>query len=155
MKKLAVFTSKMAGLIAQKFGALCQKNCDVKISSTSEHFAGQFLGQESTGQTQEAGNYYLPFSAGKDTPCGFVSIPPQTAIVWTTQLLGDTETKEKSISSSVRFSIRGHFSSKRTNRNSAKLSSVGADWPKRRLRIRIISELTFQKVWIPNRRSYF
>ncbi len=97
MKKLAVFTSKMAALIAQKFGALCQKICEVKITSTSEHFAGQFLGQEPAGQTQGPGNYYLPFSTGQKTPCGFVSIPPQTAIVWTTQLLGDTESKEKSI----------------------------------------------------------
>jgi flagellar motor switch protein FliM len=28
---------------------------------------------------------------GQEEPCGFVSIPPQTALVWTTQLLGDTD----------------------------------------------------------------
>jgi len=94
MKKIAGFTSKVATLIAQKFGALCQRDFEVTITSTSEHFAGQFLGQDQGGKPQGIDNYYLPFGLDKEPPCGFVSIPPQTAIIWTTQLLGEAESKE-------------------------------------------------------------
>jgi flagellar motor switch protein FliM len=97
-KKLSAFTAKLATVLAAKFGALCQKCSEVVIASTSEHFAAQFIGQGPADQDDKSKgpvNYYLPFSAGQEEPCGFVSIPPQTALVWTTQLLGDTETKEK------------------------------------------------------------
>jgi flagellar motor switch/type III secretory pathway protein FliN len=90
-KKLAGFTAKAATLIAEKFGALCQRSFEVTITSTSEHFAGQFLGQDPAGKTQGPGNYYLPFKTDQEEPCGFISIPPQTAGIWTTQLLGDTD----------------------------------------------------------------
>jgi len=106
-KDLAGFCERSAAVIAQKFGALCRQNFEVTISSLSEHFAGQFLGQESSGagQTQNPTNYYLPFGLaqsreGKPTAeesCGFVSIPPQTALIWTTQLLGDTDSKENAV----------------------------------------------------------
>ena len=94
MKKVADFASRAASLISEKFGALCQQTFEVTITSVSEHFAGQFLGQESTGKTQGPCNYYLHFGTTPENPCGFVSIPPQTAFVWTTQLLGDTDSKE-------------------------------------------------------------
>jgi flagellar motor switch protein FliM len=94
MTKLTGFTAKAATLIADKLGTLCQRSFEVTITSTSEHFAGQFLGHDPSGKTQGPDNYYLPFSAGQEDPCGFVSISPQTAVIWTTQLLGDTESKE-------------------------------------------------------------
>jgi flagellar motor switch/type III secretory pathway protein FliN len=114
IKDLAGFCEKSAVVIAQKFGILCQQGCEVMVSSLSEHFAGQFLGQESgagpstvpgAGQTQNPTNYYLPFGQvqsreGKPAlaeSCGFVSIPPNTALVWATQLLGDTEAKENTV----------------------------------------------------------
>jgi flagellar motor switch protein FliM len=111
LKDLAGFCEKSAGVIAQKFGALCRQNFEVTISSLSEHFAGQFLGQQSeAGQSQNPTNYYLPFGLaqsrgsaageGKPTveePCGFISIPPQTALIWTTQLLGDTDSKDNNV----------------------------------------------------------
>ena len=95
-KKLAGFASKAATLIAKKFGSLCQHVFEVKITSTSEHFAGQFLGQDPAGKTQGPGNYYLPFKTDQEEPCGFISIPSQTAVIWATQLLGDAESKENS-----------------------------------------------------------
>jgi flagellar motor switch protein FliM len=95
-KKLTGFAAKVASLTAEKFGALCQRSFEVTINSVSEHFAGQFLGQDSAGQSQNPGNYYLAFRSGQESPCGFISIPPQTALVWATQLLGDAETKENS-----------------------------------------------------------
>ena len=111
LKELSDFCQNCASVVAQKFGALCRQNFDVTISSLSEHFAGQFLGQESgASQSQNPTNYYLPFgiaqsrgsaaSEGRPTAeesCGFISIPPQTAIIWTTQLLGDTDSKENTV----------------------------------------------------------
>ncbi len=111
MKKLSAFAAKVATSLAAKFGALCQKSSEVTIVSTSEHFSAQFIGQGQTDQDDKNKgpvNYYLPFGTGQrfdkltapspvegEEPCGFVSIPPQTALIWTTQLLGDTESKEK------------------------------------------------------------
>jgi flagellar motor switch protein FliM len=117
LKDLADFCRKCAAVVAQKFGVLCRQNFDVTVSALSEHFAGQFLGQESgagpstaAGQSQNPTNYYLPFglaqsrgsAAGEVKPtaeksCGFISIPPQTALIWTTQLLGDTDSKENTV----------------------------------------------------------
>ena len=98
MKKLSAFAAKVATSLAAKFGVLCQKCSEVAIVSTSEHFSAQFIGQGQTDQDNKSKgpvNYYLPFSMGQEEPCGFVSIPPQTALVWTTQLLGDTESQGK------------------------------------------------------------
>jgi flagellar motor switch/type III secretory pathway protein FliN len=105
-KNLSDFCEKNAAVIARKFGDLCQRGCEVTTSSISEHFAGQFLGQESgTAQPQNPTNYYLPFGQvqSKDAKstsaesCGFVSIPPNTALIWATQLLGDTEVKNNTV----------------------------------------------------------
>jgi len=94
IKKIAGLTARAATLIAGKFGILCQRSFEVTVTSTSEHFAGQFISQDPDGKTQGPGNYYLPFSISGEAPCGFISIPPQTAVIWTTQLFGDTESKE-------------------------------------------------------------
>jgi flagellar motor switch protein FliM len=97
MQRLSVFAAKVAASLAAKFGVLCQKSSEVTIVSTSEHFSAQFIGQGETNQdekNQGPVNYYLPFATGQEEPCGFVSIPPQTALMWTTQLLGDTDSKE-------------------------------------------------------------
>jgi flagellar motor switch protein FliM len=92
--KLTKFAAKVASLTAAKFGSLCQHKFEVTITSTTEHFAGQFLGQESSNQSQNTGNYYLSFRLGQEEPCGFISIPPQTAAIWATQLLGDADSKQ-------------------------------------------------------------
>ena len=97
MKKLSAFAAKVATSLAAKFSALCQKSSEVTIVSTSEHFSAQFVGQGPTDQDEKNKgpiNYYLPFGTGQEEACGFISIPPQTALMWTTQMLGDTETKE-------------------------------------------------------------
>lgn len=89
--KLNRFTTRAAASIASKFGTLCQGNFEVTIDSTTQHFAAHFLNQRADTQNQQMGNYYLAFGKDEQPACGFVSIPPQTAIMWTTQLLGETE----------------------------------------------------------------
>lgn len=110
-KDLSGFFNKSAAVISKKFGALCQGSCEIAVNSISEHFAGQFVGQESGAapsgaeQSQNPTNYYLPFGQAQSgqaklTPaesCGFVSIPPHTALIWATQLLGDTEVKSDTV----------------------------------------------------------
>ncbi len=94
LKKLTEFAGKAAATIARKIGVLCQSNFEVKITSISQHFAGNFLGQANTAQSQAPDNYYLPIVTSKEQSCGFLSIPPQTANVWATQLLGEAAAKE-------------------------------------------------------------
>ncbi len=94
LKELDSFTEKVADAIAKKFAELCRTDFNVTIDSTTQHFADKFLEQLSTNEPQHTENYYLAFGDDQQPPSGLISIPSQTAITWTTQLLGDTESKE-------------------------------------------------------------
>lgn len=89
LKKLDDFAKKFATAVASKFACFCQSDFDVTITSITQHFAAEFLNQPpDTDQS-----YFLSFGAD-DHPAGMVIIPPQTATVWTTQLLGDSASEE-------------------------------------------------------------
>ena len=94
LKELDGFTEKVADAIAKKFAELCRTDFNVTIDSTTQHFADKFLEQLSSDEPQRTENYYLAFGADQEPPSGLISIPSRTAITWTTQLLGDTESKE-------------------------------------------------------------
>ncbi len=94
LKKLDNFTERVAIAIAKKFTALCQTDFNVTIDSTTQFFADKFLEQLSNDKSQNSENYYLAFGADQQQPAGFISIPNQTAMTWTTQLLGDTDSEE-------------------------------------------------------------
>ena len=96
LNKLNNFTKEVAAAIAKKFGALCNGDFNVTIASTTQHFGGEFLDQTSQDQSQLTGNYYLAFGTDRNRPCGFISLPLKTAIIWTTQLLGDPQSQEDS-----------------------------------------------------------
>ena len=96
LKELDSFTEKVADAITKKFAELCRTDFNVTIDSTTQHFADKFLEQLSSDEPQHTENYYLAFGADQEPPSGLISIPSQTAITWTTQLLGDTESKEDS-----------------------------------------------------------
>ena len=96
LRKLDDFTKRLAAAMAEKFAALCNSDFDVTIASSTQHFADKFLSQTSEGESQLAANYNLGFGADRNHQCGFISIPPQTAVIWTTQLLGETESKKNS-----------------------------------------------------------
>lgn len=93
LKKLDSFTKKTAVAIAQKFADFYHSDFNVTIASTTQHFADEFLNQTSDGKQ---GDYYLAFGTDQDHPCGLISIPPQTATIWATQLLGESESEEDS-----------------------------------------------------------
>jgi len=100
LKKLDNFTRKVASVIAQKFAAFYHNDFNVTIASTTQHFANELLNELlESGQN----DYYLAFGADQQRdavefahPCGLIGIPTQTAIVWATQLLGDTKSEEDS-----------------------------------------------------------
>lgn len=91
--KIDGFTKKLAATIARKFTALCHIDFDVTIAAVTEHFANEILSQI---PASEQNSYYLAFGADKTHPCGVIKIPAHTAIVWTTQLLGDSHTEKDS-----------------------------------------------------------
>jgi len=93
LERLDDFTNTAAAVMAQKFADFYHNDFNVTITSTTQHFAGEYQ-----SSTAEQDDYYLSFSGDRQQPCGFVGIPPQTAFIWATQLLGgsepDSESKE-------------------------------------------------------------
>ena len=93
LNKLNEFTKNLAIVVAEKFTDFCHSEFDVTVVSSTQHFAAELLNQASdSGQN----DYYLAFGTDQEHPCGLISIPTQTAFIWTTQLLGDTKSEEDS-----------------------------------------------------------
>lgn len=88
LNKLDDFTKKIEKTITRKFNTLCHGDFDVTVASTTQHFAAELLDQ---ALDSEQNDYYLAFGTGQTHSCGLVGIPTQTAFIWATQLLGDTE----------------------------------------------------------------
>lgn len=105
LRKLDAFTKRVATAIAQKFTDLCHTDFNAIITSTTQHFADEFFNEASSS---EQSDHYLAFGIDQEQSsqtqngayglthsCGIVGIPPQTAIIWVTQLLGDSESDDK------------------------------------------------------------
>lgn len=90
--ELSNFGEELTNQIAEKFALLYQSEFDVTIDSVTQHFASEFLSESSE---EKQGDYYLGFGTDREHLCGVVGMPVQTATAWTTQLLGDTESKEE------------------------------------------------------------
>jgi flagellar motor switch protein FliM len=93
LKELEDFTKEVAAAIAQKFAGFYHSDFNVTIASTTQCFAYELLKQISDNEQRD---YYLSFGAAEDQPCGVVGIPPQSAAIWTRQLLGDSESEDES-----------------------------------------------------------
>lgn len=93
LSKLDDFTKKVAAAVAEKFTHLCHSDFNVTISSTTQHFAGELLDQILSSEQRD---YYLAFGPDQEHLCGLISIPPQTAVTWATELLGDSESERES-----------------------------------------------------------
>ncbi len=89
LKELESFTKKLAQNCARKFTQLYHSDFSVTISSTTQYFANEFA-----DSAKDLSDHYLSFGTGGGEPSGFVGVPGQTAIVWATQLLGDSESPE-------------------------------------------------------------
>jgi flagellar motor switch protein FliM len=93
LNKLDDFTKKVTRAIAAKFADFCHGEFDVTVVSTTQHFAAELLDQALDGSQNE---YYLAFGTDQESSSGLIGIPTQTAFIWATQLLGDTESEEDS-----------------------------------------------------------
>jgi flagellar motor switch protein FliM len=91
LSKLDEFTKEAAKEMAEKFAKFCNNDFDVAIISTTEHFAAELRSQDQGRQA-----YYLTFGSNPDRQYGLICIPAQTAFIWATQLLGDSESNEDS-----------------------------------------------------------
>jgi flagellar motor switch protein FliM len=89
LKELDKFTEKLAQACAEKYTQLFNSEFNVTITLTTQHFANEIMDPENIKS-----DYYLDFGAENQT-FGMVGIPGTTAINWTTQLLGDTDSTEK------------------------------------------------------------
>lgn len=84
LKKIDIFAQAVAHKIAANFSSLYQNKFDVEVNSITQHFASEFM----TSDIKE--NYFLAFGSA-DQVFGLIDIPNQPAILWSTQLLGDTK----------------------------------------------------------------
>ncbi|MHC4122681.1 MAG: FliM/FliN family flagellar motor switch protein [Planctomycetota bacterium] len=91
LKKLDNFTEKVAQSCAEKFAQLYNSDFNVTINLTTQHFANELI-----ASNNNQSDCYLTFNSDPGQPFGLVGIPDQTAIVWATQLLGDTNSAENS-----------------------------------------------------------
>jgi len=93
LEKLHNFTAKTTGAVAEKFAQLYNSDFTVSVNSITQHFAKELLQQTKDSQQNDC---YLAFDTQQDHPCGYLSISGQTAVIWITQLLGDTESEKDS-----------------------------------------------------------
>ncbi len=90
LKRIDDLTKEAAKEMAEKFAKFCNNEFDVTVVSTTEHFAAQLRAHDLESRQE---NYYLPFGTNQDHPDGLIAIPKQTAFIWATQLLGDSESE--------------------------------------------------------------
>jgi flagellar motor switch protein FliM len=91
LSKLDELTKEAAKEMAERFAKFCNNDFDVAIISATEHFAAELRSQDQSMQT-----YCLTFGSSQDRQYGLICIPAQTAFIWATQLLGDSESSEDS-----------------------------------------------------------
>ncbi len=88
LKKVNDFAQKAAQNIAKKFTRLYNSDFSAEIVSNTQHFAWELTGSE--GNKSE---YYLGYGTEKQA-FGLIGMPSQTAVLWATQLLGDSKAAE-------------------------------------------------------------
>lgn len=87
-KELNNFTEKIARNCTEKFTQLYNNDFNVEITSTTQHFASDFIDSDNIQS-----DYYLAFGTENQT-FGLVTMPNQTATTWAARLLGDADTTE-------------------------------------------------------------
>jgi len=93
LAKLNGFAQRAAKAMVTRFSDFCRSRFDVKITSITQHYAGEHLDNVLDGEQQD---FFVPFGAAPERPCGFIGIPEKTARDWARQLLGDSEPQEDS-----------------------------------------------------------
>lgn len=83
LKKIEEFGSEISRRIVEKFNALFHASFDAQTACVTQHLPAEMNTEESKK------NYYLALSGKQQF--GFAEIPPQTALAWVKQFLGDNK----------------------------------------------------------------
>ena len=92
LERLEDLTKETTEEMAEKFAKFCNNDFDVTVVSTTEHFVAELRSRA----LEDKRTYNLPFGSDRSHPYGLVGMPAQTAFIWATQLLGDSEPEEDS-----------------------------------------------------------
>lgn len=84
--RLAQALGQVAARMAEILSRARNSDFEVSLKTLTQHYAGDFC----RGLELDR-NYCLTFAPEAASPCGFVSIAPQTTIAWVTWLLGDAD----------------------------------------------------------------
>jgi flagellar motor switch protein FliM len=90
LNRLDGFAKRVAKTINSKFVDFFHGDFEVNVSSITQHFAAEII-----GQVIESGynDYYLDFGCNHEYSCGLISLPAKTALIWATQLLGGSDSE--------------------------------------------------------------
>ncbi len=91
--KLNGFAQRAARAMVTRFSDFCRTRYDVKITSITQHFAGEYLKKALEIEQQD---FFVLFGTAPERSCGFIGIPDKTAGDWARQLLGDSEPQDDS-----------------------------------------------------------
>jgi flagellar motor switch protein FliM len=86
LNRLAAIVSRTAARLAQTFAHFHHGTFDVAPVSITQHFAG-----DRHSLTGAETDYCLAFGPEQGPPCGFATIPVETALAWVGLLLGDAQ----------------------------------------------------------------
>jgi len=102
MALLNNYFETLSSLLADEFSNMCNNQFNAKITSITEIFSENLI---NTSQDEKMPyNLAIQNNASGDIS-GFLSIPPESARLWTTQLLGETEPAESDQLSDLELSL--------------------------------------------------
>ena len=90
--KLDNITKDAVKEMSKQFSRFCNNDFEVTVISTTEHFVGDLR----KNALEDKQTYNLPFGSDQNNLYGLICMPSQTAFIWATQLLGDSESGEDS-----------------------------------------------------------
>ncbi len=89
--KLDMFAANLAVTLSEKCSAFCRTQFEVEIISITQNYGRDFTAE--SGENQNKG-YYLSFGSGPGKEFGVLEMPEKFAVLWSKQLLGDSDTNE-------------------------------------------------------------
>ena len=93
LEKLKDFTQTLSSTLAETFDQFLRSSFEVRSEQITQHYAQKFI-NDLFENPQNA--LYLILKGEKDTSCGLIIVPKDTAASWLKLLLGESETKTDS-----------------------------------------------------------
>ncbi|MFA5424032.1 MAG: FliM/FliN family flagellar motor switch protein [Phycisphaerae bacterium] len=100
LEKLNEFAGIIAPALTSRFDKFLQSSFEVSVSQITQHYAEKYISSIIEAQNKD---YYLILKGEKDSSCGLVIVPNDTAAYWLKILLGESETTQKEISQLENF----------------------------------------------------